>query len=72
MSERLSLAVIDHIEARVHPFVTDYRKRLKGCHFSPLTQGFLSVVACEPGTVPESHYDWLGDFKGWEVLEGDN
>jgi PmbA/TldA metallopeptidase C-terminal domain len=22
--------------------------------------------------VPESHDDWLGDLKGWEVLEGDN
>jgi TldD protein len=38
----------------------------------PLTQGFLYVVAREPGMVPESHYDWLGDLKGWEVLEGDN
>jgi TldD protein len=38
----------------------------------PLTQGFLYVVAREPGAVPESHYDWLGDLKGWEVLEGDN
>lgn len=38
----------------------------------PLTQGFLYVVAREPGMVSESHYDWLGDLKGWEVLEGDN
>lgn len=38
----------------------------------PLTQGFLYVVAREPGCVPEAHYDWIGDLKGWEVLEGDN
>ncbi len=38
----------------------------------PLTQGFLYVVAREAGAVPESHYDWLGDLKGWEVLEGEN
>jgi TldD protein len=38
----------------------------------PLTRGFLYVVAREPGMVSESHYDWLGDLKGGEVLEGDN
>lgn len=38
----------------------------------PLTQGFLYVVAREPGSVPEAHYDWLGDMRGWEVLEGEN
>jgi predicted Zn-dependent protease len=38
----------------------------------PLTQGFLYVVARKPGVVLESHYDWLGDLKGWEVLEGEN
>jgi TldD protein len=37
-----------------------------------VTQGFLYVVAREPGAAPESHYDWLGDLKGWEVLQGDN
>ncbi len=38
----------------------------------PLTQGFLYVVAREADSVPEAHYDWIGDLKGWEVLEGDN
>jgi hypothetical protein len=32
MSERLSLAVIERLKGRVHAFVTDDRKRLKGCH----------------------------------------
>jgi len=38
----------------------------------PLTQGFVYVVAREPGSAPEAHYDWVGDLKGWEVLEGEN
>ena len=38
----------------------------------PLTQGFAYVVAREGGSVPEAHYDWIGDLKGWEVLEGEN
>jgi hypothetical protein len=32
MSEHLSLTVIDYFNDRVHVFVADYRKRLKGCH----------------------------------------
>ena len=33
MSELLSLTVIDRIKDRVHAFIADYRKRLKGCHY---------------------------------------
>ena len=33
MIESLSLTVIDRIKDRVHAFVADYRKRLKGCHY---------------------------------------
>jgi hypothetical protein len=33
MSESLSLTVIARIKDRVHAFVADYRKRLKGCHY---------------------------------------
>ena len=37
----------------------------------PLTRGFYHVVA-EGGGAPESHYDTLGDLKGYEVIGGDN
>jgi predicted Zn-dependent protease len=38
----------------------------------PLTQGFLDVVAREPGSVWESQDDCIGDLKGWEILAGDS
>jgi predicted Zn-dependent protease len=38
----------------------------------PLIRGFLSIVAREPGSVPEWRYVWPGDPKGWELLEDDN
>jgi hypothetical protein len=64
MREPLGLAVIARIKARVRAFVTDYRKRLKSCHFYPLTQWCLYVLARDLGTVPESHGNWLGDLNG--------
>ncbi len=33
----------------------------------PLTQGTAYVIAGD-----ESHYDYIGDRKGWEVIEGEN
>ena len=87
MSVPLSIALIDRIKDQVHAVVADYRERLKDCHYLdvrissegalidelyPLTPGFLYVDARGPGSVSESHYDWLGDLKGWEVLEGDS
>jgi hypothetical protein len=32
MSEPLTIAAIDRIKGRVHAFIADHRKRMKGCH----------------------------------------
>lgn len=37
-----------------------------------LTQGTLAVVAQKAGGVPEVCHDYLGDLRGWEVLQGKN
>ena len=37
-----------------------------------LTQGMLSVVAQKAGGIPEVCYDYMGDMRGWEVLNGKN
>ena len=38
----------------------------------PLTQGIVYVVAQHGGNAPEMYVDYIGDLKGWEVLEGKN
>ncbi len=38
----------------------------------PLTQGIIYVVAQKADKAPEMYVDYLGDLKGWEVLEGKN
>ncbi|HHT9125172.1 MAG TPA: TldD/PmbA family protein [Candidatus Brocadiia bacterium] len=38
----------------------------------PLTQGIIYVVAQQADKAPEMYVDYLGDLKGWEVLEGKN
>ncbi len=38
----------------------------------PLTQGIVYIVAQKADKAPEMYVDYLGDLKGWEVLEGKN
>lgn len=38
----------------------------------PLTQGIIYVVAQKAENAPEMCVDYIGDLKGWEVLEGKN
>jgi TldD protein len=38
----------------------------------PLTQGVIYVSAQKEESSPEVYYDYVGDLKGWEVIEGKN
>lgn len=38
----------------------------------PLTQGVIYVSAQKEESSPEVYYDYVGDLKGWEVIEGEN
>ena len=38
----------------------------------PLTQGVIYVSAQKGESSPEVYYDYVGDLRGWEVIEGKN
>ena len=38
----------------------------------PLTQGVIYVSAQKEESSPEVYYDYVGDLRGWEVIEGKN
>ena len=38
----------------------------------PLTQGVVYVSAQKGESSPEVCYDYVGDLKGWEIIEGKN
>jgi len=38
----------------------------------PLTQGVIYVSAQKGDSSPEVNYDYIGDLRGWEVIEGKN
>ncbi len=38
----------------------------------PLTQGVIYVSAQKGESSPEVYYDYVGDLKGWEAIEGKN
>jgi hypothetical protein len=55
MSEPLSLTVIDRIKDRVHAFVADYRKHLKGCHYIDVHR---EISEAKGGYTPNNTAEW--------------
>ena len=55
MSEHLSLTVLGYLNNRVHVFVADYQKRLKGCH---------SIDLCADVSEAKGSYAQNGTAKG--------